>query len=386
MALTVGNLFKESVKYRMKLLAGHNGLHRPVQWVHIIETKEGAGFLHGNEVVITEGILGQEEAYLYDFVETIFARNASALIINTGMFIKMVPRQVVAFCEQHDFPLFVVPWDVPLVDLTREYCKRIIDNDVREDSIVTTLKNLLFHTGDKEALIHQMERYGYLSSSTMTFLCISIALENDTEEFVNESRNLKLLVEGMAKSIKDQCISFEYQQRRIMVLIDYTKEQLTLYLDHVFKKMSASKMLKTVNIGVSDTVKGLEHQDANFMRAYAACEIAIRKQERILHYTELGLYKLLIDIGNAEVLSDFYYSSLGKLTEYDEKNGTDYHHFMLTYMECNGHQGDVSQKLFIHRNTVNNYLKKVEEIMEIDLASWEGRAKLYTAYCIERLL
>lgn len=41
MALTVGNLFKESVKYNMKLLAGQAGLCRPVQWIHIIETNEG---------------------------------------------------------------------------------------------------------------------------------------------------------------------------------------------------------------------------------------------------------------------------------------------------------------------------------------------------------
>ena len=61
MALTVGNLFKESVKYNMKLLAGQAGLCRPVQWIHIIETNEGAQFLHGNEVVITECIAGNDE-------------------------------------------------------------------------------------------------------------------------------------------------------------------------------------------------------------------------------------------------------------------------------------------------------------------------------------
>lgn len=44
MALTVGNLFKESVKYNMKLLAGQAGLCRPVQWIHIIETNEGHSF------------------------------------------------------------------------------------------------------------------------------------------------------------------------------------------------------------------------------------------------------------------------------------------------------------------------------------------------------
>ena len=386
MALTVGNLFKESVKYHMKLLAGEKGLSRLVQWVHIIETEEGARFLHGNELVITECILEYEEEELLSFVETLFQLNASALIVNTGRFIKIIPDTVRSFCEKNSFPLFSIPWEIPLVDVTREYCQRIMDNEAREDSITTIIRNWIFNVGEKEPLIHQMEWYGYMSGSSMTFLCISLNIEKGTEEFMNESRRLKLLAESTAKTIKDQYISFEYQENRIVILIDYSEENLNLYLDGIFKKLSDCKLLPQIYIGVRDTIKGLEKQDINFMRAYAACKIAGRKQEHILRYQELGLYKLLVNIGNTEVLTDFYKDSLGKLIKYDKENGTDYYNFIKTYIECNGHQGDVSQKFFIHRNTVNNYVKKAEEIMGIDLTSWEGKAKLYAAFCIDSML
>ena len=143
MALTVGNLFKESVKYNMKLLAGQAGLCRPVQWIHIIETNEGAQFLHGNEVVITECIAGNDEEKLQRFVGTIYRLHASALIINTGMFIKTVPDSVIAFCEEKQLPLFALPWEVPLVDVTREYCQMIIDNAAQEDTVATIMKDLI---------------------------------------------------------------------------------------------------------------------------------------------------------------------------------------------------------------------------------------------------
>lgn len=386
MALTVGNLFKESVKYHIKLLAGENGLSRLVQWVHIIETNEGAQFLHGNELVITECILDHEEEKLRCFVEILYRLNASALIVNTGMFIDTIPDSVLAFCDEHDFPVFTIPWEIPLVDVTREYCQRIMDNAVKEDSVTTIFKNLIFNVGEKEPLIHQMERYGYMPDSIMTFLCISLNIEKGTEKFMNESRRLKLLAESSAKAIKDQYISFEYQENRIVVLIDYQAKELNLYLDSLFKKLSAAKLLSQIYIGVGDTIKGLENQDINFMRAYSACKIAGRKKEHILKYQELGLYKLLVNIGDKEVLTDFYKDSLGKLIEYDKKNGTDYYKFIKTFIECNGHQGDVSQKLFIHRNTVNNYVKKAEEIMGLDLASWDGKAKLYAALCTESML
>lgn len=386
MALTVGNLFKASVQYNMKLLAGENGLNNPVQWVHIIETNEGARFLHGNEVVITECILGNDEEKLRCFVETVYQLHASALIVNTGMFIRTIPDSIIAFCNENQFPLFTIPWEVPLVDVTRDYCQRIMDNAVREDSVASIIKDLIFNVGDKKTLVHQMERYGYMPTCAMTFLCFSLDMEKGTEEFVNAGGCLKHLSESTAKAIKDQYISFGYQEKRIVVLIDYSEEQFEQYLDDIFKKLSAQKRLSQVYIGVGDAVKGLENQDINFMRAYAACEIACKRQEHILRYRELGLYKLLVNIGNSEVLSDFYKDSFGKLIEYDNENGTDYHNFIKTYIECNGHQGDVSRKFFIHRNTVNNYIRKAEEIMGMDLTSWEGKARLYAAFCIESIL
>lgn len=386
MALTVGNLYKESVKYHMKLLAGENGLSNLVQWVHIIETNDGAQFLHGNELIITECILGNDEEKLLNFVETLHRLNASGLIVNIGRFIQTVPDSVIEFGNENHFPIFTIPWEIPLVDVTREYCQRIIDNAVREDSIASITKNLIFNIGEKEPLIHQMERFGYMATSTMTFLCVSLNMEKGTEEFVNESRRLKLLAEGTAKEIKDQYISFEYQEKRIIILIDYSVDNFELYLDSFFKKLSAKKLLSQICIGVGDTIKGLENLDVSFMRAYAACEIAAKKQEHILRYQELGLYKLLLNIENTEVLADFYKDTFGKLIDYDNENGTEYHKFITTYMECNGHQGDVSEKFFIHRNTVNNYVKKAEEIMGLDLSSWEGKSKLYVAFCIESLL
>ena len=42
--------------------------------------------------------------------------------------------------------------------------------------------------------------------------------------------------------------------------------------------------------------------------------------------------------------------------------------------------------MYIHRNTVTNYLHKIEEIINVDLSSWEGRSMVYAAYCIGQIL
>lgn len=386
MALTVGNLYKESEKYKMKLLAGDGGMANLVSWIHIVETVDGAGFLHGNEIVITEGTICRTEEALMKYMEEVYIRNASAVIINTGMFIMEVPSAVILFCNEKKLPLFTVPWEIPLVDLTTDFCKRIVEHVTRQDSIATTFKNLIFHVGDEHMLVNQMERYGYMHDSTMTIVCISLEGERDSTEVSDESRKIKYIAEQSAKKIKDQYISFEYQGKRIVVLFDYSDEEVEAYTDTLFKALSANRLVPYIYIGVGDNMRGLDAQDNNFMRAFVACRIGIKRNEHVLSYKELGLYKLLVNVKNTEVLYEMYQSTLGKLEEHDRENGTKYRPFLDAYIESDGNTGKVSKALYIHRNTVNNYIKKVEEILEIDIMSWENRALLYTSYCIRNIL
>lgn len=386
MAVTVGMLYKESTRYKMNYLAGEKGFGNTVSWVHMIEMVDGANFLHGQELVLTAGILEQDEQKLLQFVQRLYEKKASALVINTGMYVHQIPESVVVFCNQHSFPLFSIPWSVPLVDVTKDYCQRIIDDDVREDNIITVFKNLIFQIGDTNEEIRQMERFGYLANCVVQCICISLDIEKGTHAFVSEAEKLALMVKQLSCEQKKQYLTFEYQEKRILILFDYTQEEIDRYVDLLFQRLSAKKMLSHTYIGLSDNVKGLECQSENFKHAFCACDIAQKKQEHVLKYRDMGLYKLLAGISYPETINAYYHETIGKLIEYDKENGTEIYRFIKIYIACDGHQGKVSDIFYVHRNTVNNYVKKAEDIMGIDLASWEGRAKLYIAYLLEAFL
>ena len=65
------------------------------------------------------------------------------------------------YCNEVNMPLFVMPWETPMVDVTRDFCHRIMENDTTENSLVTTLKNIIYKIGDMETQIQQMERNGF---------------------------------------------------------------------------------------------------------------------------------------------------------------------------------------------------------------------------------
>ncbi len=73
----------------MKLVAGKEGLGNYVRWVHLVENADVSPFLHGNEMVFMTGVGINDEGHLLRFVEELIEKRCSALVINTGKYIKV---------------------------------------------------------------------------------------------------------------------------------------------------------------------------------------------------------------------------------------------------------------------------------------------------------
>lgn len=385
MALTVGTLYKKSAAYKMSLVAGQSGLANVVEWVHIIETVQGAGFLHGHELVITEGILGADPGELLAFVKVVYHKEASGLILNTGKYLLDIPGEVLDFCNEHQFPLFTIPWEIPLVDVTKFYYKTIFEQETHNDSLITIFKNLLFGIGEPDAQIRQMVRMGIPSQASFQILCISTDLARDTDQCIRVMDRVSMICRRTAARIHDQFLAFHYQEDQVVVLVDYSPQERQQFLSELVKKFSMEKILGHIFMGISDEVRGLRQQSQNFKKAFSACGIARKKKENILYYDDLGLYKLLVNVSDPQVTEEFYRETFGRIEDYDRENGTKLLEFLEVYIRCNGSPGEVSECCFIHRNTVNNYVKRIEKILGLDLMSWEGRAKLYVAYTMKQL-
>ena len=66
-----------------ELLAGHTALDRPVRWVHSSEVYEGANFLDGGELLLTNGfgLADPDEETRRRYVRELAARGAAGLEI-----------------------------------------------------------------------------------------------------------------------------------------------------------------------------------------------------------------------------------------------------------------------------------------------------------------
>lgn len=383
-SITVGKLFGNgTVLYQMKLLAGQKGLNNLVEWMHIIENDEVSEFLHGNEVVLTSGILNSSDGWLLEYTKKLHSVGTSAFIINLGPYTKSIPKEVIEYCNEVKMPLYTIPWETRMVDLTRDICYRIMQSEQVEISIASTIKNIIFKTGDLETLILQMERYGYLRDSTFCFIVMSFENRDDKELVFNINR-IKLYSERIARSINELYISFSYKNCWVLALVNYSNYNVNNFVNTFFKNWN--EPLWKIHMGVSENKDGIKVQAENFNNAFTAMSMARKKNKEVIFYEELDIHKLLLNAKDKEVLREFYNETLGKLEKYDKENNTDLVNFLFMYLQNNGSQSLVAEKQYIHRNTVNNQLKKIEKITGYNPSNLEEKLRFYLGFYIKDVM
>ncbi|CUU47425.1 PucR family transcriptional regulator [Clostridium beijerinckii] len=384
MSITVGKLFGNgAVLYQMKLLAGQKGLNNLVEWVHIIENDEVSEFLHGNEVVLTSGILNDGDGWLLEYTKKLYAAQASAFVVNIGPYTKSIPNDVIEYCNQIKMPLYTIPWETRMVDLTRNICYRIMQSEQVEISIASTIKNIIFKTGDIETLILQMERYGYLRDSHFCFIVMSFEHKEDNQlEF--DMNKIKMYSERLARSIHELYISFSYKDSWVLALVNYGNYDVTNFVDTFFKNWNEPSW--KVHMGISENKAGIKMQAENFNNAFTAMTMAKKQGKEMVFYDKLDIHKLLLNAKDKEVLKEYYKDTLGKLEKYDKENNTDLMSFLYMFLQNNGSQSLVAEKQYIHRNTVNNQLKKIEKITGYNPSNLEEKLRFYLGFFVKDVM
>ncbi|MFI3324599.1 MAG: PucR family transcriptional regulator ligand-binding domain-containing protein [Clostridia bacterium] len=363
MSLTLSKLCKNTEKmYDLKLIAGTGGMENVVRWVHMVEDTEVPEFLHGDELVFTTGIANYQENWLLNFVKNLQANNACGVVINIGPYIQTIPPKVIVYCEQNNFPIFTIPWETRIIDITYAFCRIIIADEKTEQSLTEAFKNLILDPQNTNGYQATLEKNGFsnLSNYTVMSLCVKSQEKDVTSKFVHNhstdlSKILKLNSQPKCILSWNKSLNIIYQNVHLNAL-----EQLPQKLEMLDKSCE-------IHIGVSQTQKEFCFIKELYKQAKFAQMVSEFKQENFYYYREIGVYKMLLNIDNIEVLKDFYFETLGKLIKYDETNNTDLYSSLKKYCEYNGSVFELASQTGVHRNTINNKMRKIREVMEKEI-------------------
>lgn len=112
----------------LKLLGGGKSTTNPVRWVHIAEVRDPVKWLKGGELLLTTGMgVGRSDEDQRAFLQQLIDANLAGLGFGVGFSFKKVPQAMIDLAEEHDFPLFEVPYNVPFIAITEAVSSKIVN-------------------------------------------------------------------------------------------------------------------------------------------------------------------------------------------------------------------------------------------------------------------
>lgn len=140
---------------------GKKGIDRTdIYWVSLVEDYGTEKFKNINEIVITSCVNGTEESLL-EFAKNLYLAKGRALMVNVGKYIKEMPKELIAFCNEVDLPLYAIPWDVLMSDVVKDISHILMYDEVKNISITELMQSILFQTKSMESQIGNCRYTGF---------------------------------------------------------------------------------------------------------------------------------------------------------------------------------------------------------------------------------
>ena len=383
MSISLENVFVQvGEQYKMKLLAGKNGCSTSIDWVHLVEDSTVIQFLWSNDLVITLGVSFQTEETLMDCVKRLIKRHCAGLIINTGKYILEVPQTVIDYCEENDFPLITMPWEINVGTVTKDITIRCIQAQNEDRQIAQYFISAFTDPDSIEN--HRQELMTYFDVDG-DFSVVLIQVENAHKYSDLQLQRVSARIRYYFENINCKYLLFWYDTYLVLLANNIAIEDLYNLTQRMYNRASRKMPEYPLNIGLGSNMKDLHSVSKNYKRAKAALKASLEFKQPIVKFNELGINKILLTMDDQDILKEIYLESLSPLLEYDEKHHTDLTNTLECYLKNNGSIQQISKEMFTHRNTVNYRVSKIKELLNTNLDNAEELFKYNLAFYIKKL-
>ena len=385
MAVLLSDLYENIKNQDVTLVAGERGMGNVVRWLHMVESNAISSFLDGQEIAFTTGVGLNRDETLLDLVKANNEHKASGMVINIGPFIKEVPKDVIDYCNKEGFPLFTVPWRVHMAEIMRSICYIITESDKYNLELSSAVKNAIFFSNQEELYVPQLERNNFLPTWTY---CITVVEIMENGEKVSEEklqRYLKTMENYMIFSRKKTFV-FELGGNIVLLFAGYAETMVKKTVTDMLKRCNFQK--EQCYIGIGRATPNAQNIGKSYRQACQVLKLQKNTQndKGVVAYQDLGIYTLLMDIENEDVINEYYAETIQKLVEYDKLNQTNYCEVLQCYLEHSGSVKETAEAMFVHRNTINYKINKIEEMLNCDLSELDTRLLYSIAFMLKRIM
>ncbi|KPL57747.1 PucR family transcriptional regulator [Rossellomorea vietnamensis] len=254
--------------------------------------------------------------------------------------------------------------------------------NIKKDRKEEVLWHLLQHEyGSESQLRHDASLVKLTLPERFTVAVYSIA----SSQYKSMLDQLEKLVQESSFNTNIYSLRTEYQV--ILVLYgksDTPSSSLELARDLVekVKEQTGEEEFYNFLIGIGKEYTTLYQMRKSFLEASEVIEtanfISPRPESMPREFAQLGIYRYLPTLYEKNTSKDYYSDDLLSLIKNDVKKQTDLLKTLEVYLANDGKGKQTANELFIHPNTLNYRIKKIQELTAIDFNDFNMKVYLYT--------
>ncbi|MEE0283806.1 MAG: PucR family transcriptional regulator ligand-binding domain-containing protein [Lachnospiraceae bacterium] len=383
MSFTIEDMMLTSEKrYEMKFLAGKNGWANSISWVHLLEDTTIIQNFWGKEVAVTTGLGFPEKEDWMRLARKLNRYHASGLIINVGQYIREIPEELMAYCDENDLPLLTVPWEVRLSDMIKDFSIRVFVQDNTDEQIATALIAAIETPDNQTAYRRELWQYFDVDGSFQVLLLTCEGL--DAMDMV-ERRKLSYRIQVYLEDITHNASFFYYNSDFVLVANAVPEETLYQLIEGAIKRGEKRMPERKLRVGIGSKCMDISRLSVSYRRAKAAVQMAMTQKRQVVKFDDGGLYRLLYMVEDTGVLQEIETECLAALEEYDRKYNAGYVETLQSYLKHNGSIQAVAEELYTHRNTVLYRLGNIRKVLGNELKTPEERLPYQMAFYIRSM-
>ena len=382
----------------MKLIAGENGLHRAVTWSYMVQTKPYKDHMNqGNfAMIVVDYVRFSFEDVERDFPELI-ELGISGLAISVINDREKIPDSIIKIANDNNMPLFFIRWEgASFVDVAQSIGMLINETTYQNKRTGDYLYNLLFGYEINHKYIEKISgQFGldftnpYRVGIIVVDRKYGINLEQDehTYEYYGDSIYREVM------NMKDKPMFMRFLNKFVLLFEAKESKQTEKDLEKILKEIDErpqfkGKIRSTRILGNAyrDPGKyGVSYQEAKSLIPKKDI-LPNPKRKKVLSISSLGIYKYLFNSGNHKEIIGYCDKKLNKLEEYDHANGTFLEDTLLAYYMNGFVAGKTAEALFIHRNSLQYRLSKIEELIDAPLNDYMEYLDLINCILVKKLI
>ena len=393
-----------------KVIAGFGGMEKGIRWSYKAENINFDKWVRGKELLIVSSPVTQRKNFdLYKTIEKAIELNMSCALLLIGEnYVTQIDKKVIDLAENNDFPLFTMPWDVPLLDFFEELGHAISYLDDRKDIEDSLLAEIIFGNCINTSNIEQKCRQMGYDLGVLEQVFVLHLSEQNSKETCNRlkyndepsdectRKNQRITndqIRNYAQTLKEyfsQCnypaIVSCYGDRIIGFMrncADNRKKIIEIFERFAkFLQNDLNEIEYTLNIG--ETCENISKLQKSFHETSKTNSVLahINRKNEIVFYDEIGFYRMLMSYENTAPMQQFANEVLSPVIQYEKKAHTQLMKTMWAYFECDCNLQRTADKLFSHKNTVKYRLHRVEQLTGKSFTNRYQSQELYNALMI----